>query len=93
MPAIQTSFVPLAERVGQVEWDYALSERPELGWLQVTVEESSYIAGFDEWDPITQLGDYVWSDVRNTVEFVTYRPNLGVFVHVRYEPIIDPDAR
>ncbi|MBA2319833.1 MAG: VWA domain-containing protein [Deltaproteobacteria bacterium] len=65
--------------------EYFLSERPVDGTIRVTVEQDGYIAGFDPWDDLTQLGDYTYSESRNSVTFIVYVPEPGAVVHVTYD--------
>ena len=65
--------------------EYFLSERPVPGTVQVTVEENGYTSLFKEYDAATALGDWTYSDPRNSVTFVQYVPDPGAVVNINYE--------
>ena len=65
--------------------EYFMSERPVNGTVKVTVEENGYTSLFKEYDPVTLLGDWTYSEPRNSVTFIQYVPNPGAVVHIDYE--------
>ena len=65
--------------------EYFLSEIPVPGSIQVSIEENGNTLKFDEYDPGTMLGDWIYTAPRNAVTFLEYIPNPGAVVNITYD--------
>lgn len=65
--------------------EYFLSQLPVDDTIQVSVFQSGYTQGFSEFDPVTALGDWTYSESRNSVTFMTFVPDPGAVVTIDYD--------
>jgi hypothetical protein len=67
--------------------EYFLTERPVDGTIRVAVDDQGNTLLFDAFDPETALGDWVYSDPRNSITFLSYVPEAGAVVHITYDAL------
>jgi hypothetical protein len=65
--------------------EYFLTQRPVDGTIRVSIEDQGNTLAFEELDAETGLGDWVYSEPRNAITFLSYVPNPGAVVQIAYE--------
>ncbi len=73
--------------------EYFLAQRPVDGTIQVSLVENGATRLFVEYDPVTALGDWTYSDPRNSVTFLDFVPEPGSVVNIDYDVLASAERQ
>jgi hypothetical protein len=65
--------------------EYFLTQLPVPGTIKVSVQTEGFTQLFTEYDPLTGLGDWTYSEPRNSVTFNEFIPESGSAVNIDYK--------